>query len=945
MIRWIGRCEAEKIAAGSLDVPADQGGMYAIVFDNTFSKQVSKTATLVLMTYPTDSPPVTSQYPHHLQGRVAAAASSSTLGGRASPSLNPTAIDSTDSVHESGLRHEVQRGLTQQHAPRENHPEGTSSAHFTGILLKRRRKRHQGFARRFFSLDFASCTLSYYHNRNSYALRGAIPLSLAAIGANAKRREISVDSGAEVWHLRAVSSEDFVTWRDALEKASSSVPSDLATISAKPAATTALPTTGGEVDDEQEWSRVQALAGRVAGVRDAMRRLECATRPPLQLESSTTWAGIESAEASPTGQFAGDYFQAKDKHQLWKRKPSASHVMTGLFRRQGSGSHRGSEVTSPQPGVESSRRRHFDDVNMHEHCLALLESLDGVVGDFTQLISASKQRRSQGTVPAVSRHSLDSLATGEFFDAEELKEYVLLNIDDSGAEEQEDELYDDAVDASSASDEETPEEVEGTDPEETAGGTLFPSEPDSLSPLPADPVPRRSIMPAPATPPPSLIGFLRKNVGKDLSTISMPVSSNEPLSLLQRSSEQLEYSWLLDTAARENMSSAERLLYVTAFAISSLSNSRVKERAIRKPFNPMLGETFEVVREDLGFRMVAEKVCHRPVRLACQAESVNWTYTQCPMPTQKFWGRSIELVTDGKIRVALRDNSSSGGDRFSWTTATCFLRNLIAGEKYVEPVGTMTVLNETSGEKAVVTFKAKGMFSGRSEEVSVRVCGIDDHHEPPSSSLSSSEWGLTGKWTSSLSLTQGGVEGKTIWEVGSPVNDAQRHYGFTTFAASLNEMTLLEQGRLPPTDSRLRPDQRALELGQLDEAESIKRRLEEAQRARRKEMEEAGREWMPRWFERVPPSSFHTRTNPSTHRANDDDDDHDDDNNGGRHENEHAQQRDENHHQRNPSSNNQNGGGSGGVEEEVWRLKTGRNGYWEERERREWTDVVDLFSV
>ena len=42
---------------------------------------------------------------------------------------------------------------------------------------------------------------------------------------------------------------------------------------------------------------------------------------------------------------------------------------------------------------------------------------------------------------------------------------------------------------------------------------------------------------------------LCKNIGKDLSKISMPVTLNEPLSALQRLCEELEYSELLDKAA------------------------------------------------------------------------------------------------------------------------------------------------------------------------------------------------------------------------------------------------------------------------------------------------------------------------------------------------------------------------------------------------------------
>ncbi|EEB95519.1 hypothetical protein MPER_05497 [Moniliophthora perniciosa FA553] len=70
------------------------------------------------------------------------------------------------------------------------------------------------------------------------------------------------------------------------------------------------------------------------------------------------------------------------------------------------------------------------------------------------------------------------------------------------------------------------------------------------------------------------------------------------------------------------------------------------------------------------------------------------------------------------------------------------------------------------------------------------------------------------------------------------------YYGFTSFSITLNEITNDITGKLPPTDSRLRPDVRALEEGDLDTAEAEKSRVEEAQRDRRKR----GTEPKPRWF-------------------------------------------------------------------------------------------------
>lgn len=107
----------------------------------------------------------------------------------------------------------------------------------------------------------------------------------------------------------------------------------------------------------------------------------------------------------------------------------------------------------------------------------------------------------------------------------------------------------------------------------------------------------------------SFLGILRKNIGKDLSTISMPISLNEPINLLQRLCEELEYSELLDKAASQ-ISSMDQLMYVTAFAISGYASSQY--RIGRKPFNPLMNETYECIRPDKGFRFIAEKVSHRP---------------------------------------------------------------------------------------------------------------------------------------------------------------------------------------------------------------------------------------------------------------------------------------------------------------------------------------------
>ena len=64
--------------------------------------------------------------------------------------------------------------------------------------------------------------------------------------------------------------------------------------------------------------------------------------------------------------------------------------------------------------------------------------------------------------------------------------------------------------------------------------------------------------------------------------------------------------------------------------------------------------------------------------------------------------------------------------------------------------------------------------------------------------------------------------------------DAEEQYNMTKMALTLNNPHPGLLRELPPTDSRLRPDQRELELGNTDEATTEKLRLEEKQREARR---------------------------------------------------------------------------------------------------------------
>lgn len=108
------------------------------------------------------------------------------------------------------------------------------------------------------------------------------------------------------------------------------------------------------------------------------------------------------------------------------------------------------------------------------------------------------------------------------------------------------------------------------------------------------------------------------------------------------------------------------------------------------------------------------------------------------------------------------------------------------------------------------------------------------------------KWVITGTWDDQVEIAKvtgssGSVENPiyqtgpstVAWKRRMPPEDSVNYYNFTLLAAQLNEP---EDG-VAPTDSRLRPDQRLMEDGLWDQANKEKLRLEEKQRATRRQRE------------------------------------------------------------------------------------------------------------
>ncbi|KRX43331.1 Oxysterol-binding protein-related protein 2 [Trichinella murrelli] len=341
--------------------------------------------------------------------------------------------------------------------------------------------------------------------------------------------------------------------------------------------------------------------------------------------------------------------------------------------------------------------------------------------------------------------------------------------------------------------------------------------------------------------------ILKHSLGTDLSRLSIPVVFNEPLTFLQRISEYMEYSDLISKAVNE-------------------TNPLIRMERVGKPFNPILGETYELDHSNTtGFRICCEQVSHHPPISAFHVEGDGFKFYGSIHPKIKLKGQGLEIVPKGILTLELLKQN----DVYMWSNVNCSVKNIIIGKMQIELQGTMEIVSHRSGLKCTLQFKPNSCLFGR--EISRHVHGfIVNQRETRLRTL-------YGDWTEFLAsctieiynanfeqwlkLRQKRNSPNTVqsnrpaspvtfpgsnilWQIKSRPDFSEGFFNFTEFAMGLNDMQ--SNNDYAPTDSRFRPDVRYLENGELDLAETEKLRLEEKQRFARSLSKETKRQWTPK---------------------------------------------------------------------------------------------------
>ena len=233
----------------------------------------------------------------------------------------------------------------------------------------------------------------------------------------------------------------------------------------------------------------------------------------------------------------------------------------------------------------------------------------------------------------------------------------------------------------------------------------------------------------------------------------------------------------------------------------------------------------------------------------------------------KFWGKYAgRLWCRAWLQLAELPDTA---ETFSWSKASMHVHNVISGRIWIDMVGEVTVLAHKTGESAKLRL-LKGNDRTGKPDVRGKIDG--EVYDAAGNCVAHVQGNVLGKvWAWDLDVPPPGGEAlherfrvgegddsaegaatstggfaTPIFEFGGVAPDAARQYGFTRFAITLNELSPEMLRNLPPTDSRFRPDMRALEDGHPETASKEKVRVEDRNRALAAARKRAGGDTSPR---------------------------------------------------------------------------------------------------
>jgi len=155
----------------------------------------------------------------------------------------------------------------------------------------------------------------------------------------------------------------------------------------------------------------------------------------------------------------------------------------------------------------------------------------------------------------------------------------------------------------------------------------------------------------------------------------------------------------------------------------------------KKPFNPLLGETYEIIHEDVKY--ISEQVSHHPPISACYAESPKFIfYGDSNIKTSLKITGSMEIGPVTSYHIELKET----GDHFVISKPKVVLRNIIAGKMYTWTTGELKAKNLKTGDEFTMNYQDEGWLTSNDHKVKGDICDKEGEIK----------YKLKGKWNKEL---------------------------------------------------------------------------------------------------------------------------------------------------------------------------------------------------
>eukprot|EP01027_Heterolobosea_sp_BB2_P000650 GEZU01000949.1.p1 GENE.GEZU01000949.1~~GEZU01000949.1.p1 ORF type:complete len:374 (+),score=87.38 GEZU01000949.1:169-1290(+) len=306
-----------------------------------------------------------------------------------------------------------------------------------------------------------------------------------------------------------------------------------------------------------------------------------------------------------------------------------------------------------------------------------------------------------------------------------------------------------------------------------------------------------------------LIGNIASNIweGKDLVSVSLPVYIFEPRSWLERMTDGWSYidSFLPKAVAATDP--VERFKICIAFAISGLNCTCI----FKKPFNPILGETYQADYEN-GVHIMAEQTSHHPPISHFEVVPDDKSYK---IYGWAGWSASIRGNALKGQQTGPTNVSFSDGTVITWTLPYLWIKGIIWGERTMEYLGTLSMEDKKNNLKCEITFNPDPKGFLRSWFSSAPTVPSDTIRGDITSMDGKQTYGtIEGSWLGFVDFTRQGSNTKErLWDI-----------------SKFRQIRPVPVENPLPSDCRFREDLVNLKEGKIEESQRWKTILEEKQR-------------------------------------------------------------------------------------------------------------------